>query len=186
MGLTRHNEDLPAWPPLGWPQLAKFSETTGQAVVKTPAHGKIFGLQYNIESVALFKDAVRLFRHDIQITGWEYSIHHESTEYPVLRVSLLDRFDPMLARDHFVTDIRAYDSFIPHHPRSISRALSAIHFLIRKIEDNEVPDVGRVLRVYKLHPSQSFLYRESGLRESDLKTAFVQSLAVRPGHKRIY
>jgi hypothetical protein len=120
----------------------------------------------------LFKNDTKLFRHDIRIDGWEYSILNESTEYPVLSFSLLDKFDMSLPRECFITDIRSYATGIPHTRRSAARAVSAALFFIKQINRGQVPDINRVLRIYKLHPTQAFLYRGDRMLGADLKRAF--------------
>jgi hypothetical protein len=160
------------WPPTGWTQFASVPASSGQAVAKDISKGKIFGLQYSIESMPLFKMDTKLFRHDVTITGWDYSILNESSEYPVLSFSLLDRFDMSLAKECFVTDIRSYSSPVPHTRRSANRAVSAAIFMIRQIVEGNVPDVNRVLRIYKMHPNQAFLYRNDSTLDKDLKGAF--------------
>lgn len=168
------------WPPAGWSQFATVQASTGQAVAKDISKARIYGLHYRIESVPLFKNDTKLFRHDVHIDGWEYSILNESIEYPVLSFSLMDRFDLALPRECFVTDIRSYSSAIPHTRRSANRAVSAALFFIRQITSASVPDVNRVLRIYKLHPAQAFLYRNDRPLEHDLKQAF-ESGRVKPG-----
>ena len=91
---------------------------------------------------------------------------------PVLNFALLDRFDPALPRECFVTDIFSYSSLIPHTRSSVNRAVGAALFFIRQVASGNVPDVNRVLRIYKLHPAQAFLYRSDRRPERDLKDAF--------------
>lgn len=160
------------WPPAGWNQFSTVRASSGQAVAKDISKARIYGLQYQIDSVPLFKNDTKLFRHDIQITGWEYSILNESTEYPVLSLSLLDRFDMALPRECFITNIETYATPIPHTRRSATRAVSAALFFIKQISQGGVPDINRVLRIYKLHPTQAFLYRDDHMLGSDLKQAF--------------
>lgn len=164
------------WPPAGWSQLAAIQSSSGQSVAKDIAKARIFGLQYSIESMPLFKNETKIFRHDIKIEGWEYSILNESIEYPVISFSLMDRFDIALPRECFITDIRSYDAHIPHTSRSANRAVSASLFLMKQIANGSVPDVNRVLRIYKLHPNQAFLYRNDRALDPDLKQAFTQGL----------
>lgn len=165
------------WPPAGWSQFSTVTASSGQAMAKNPAKGRIYGLQYTIESMPLFKNNAKLFRHDITVTGWEYSILNESTEYPVLSFSVMDRFDQTLPREYFITDIRAFDTSVPHTKRSAARAVSAGLFLIRQITSESVPDINRVLRTYKLHPAQSFLYRTEPPLDSELRKVFAQGIA---------
>lgn len=160
------------WPPIGWPQLSQVTSSSGRAVAKDIPKARIFGLHYNIESVPVFKMDTKLMRHDISIEGWEYSILNESIEYPVLSFSLYDRFDMKVAKECFVTDIRSYATPMPHTQRSVNRAMSAAMFFIRQIDNGVVPYVDRVLRTYRLHPNQAFMYRKDILMERDLKRAF--------------
>ncbi|MFA5593071.1 MAG: hypothetical protein WC989_07140 [Micavibrio sp.] len=169
------------WPPAGWSQLAAIEASSGQAVSKNILKARIFGLQYSIDSVPLFKDDTKLFRHDIAVTGWEYSILNESTEYPVLSLSVMDRFDCGLPRECFVTDIRSYDTATPHTRRSANRAVSAALFLIKQIAGGNVPDVNRVLRIYKLHPAQAIMYRDERPLEYDLRRVFMEKQSVVKG-----
>lgn len=161
------------WPPKGWGQFARVQASSGQSLAKDIGRARIFGLQYTIESIPLFKDNEKFFRHDIRIIGWEYSILNESTEYPVLSCSVMDKFDESLPQECFITDIRSYDTSVPHTRRSANKAVSAALFLIRQIEGGNVPDVNRVLRTYKIHPNQTFLYRNDRLLEPDLRHAFM-------------
>lgn len=169
------------WPPAGWSQFASIQSSSGQSVAKDIGTARIFGLQYSIDSVPLFKNDTKFFRHEVRIDGWEYSILNESTEYPVLSFSLLDRFDLSLPRECFVTDIQTYGSAIPHTRRSAARAVSSALFLIKQISRGQVPDLNRVLRIYKLHPTQAFLYRGDHQLGTELKRAFgdVRNLALR-------
>lgn len=167
------------WPPAGWSQFSAVEHASGQALAKDIGKARIYGLQYRIESLPLFKQDMKLFRHDIRIEGWEYSILNESIEYPVLSLTLLDRFDPSLPREYFISDIRSFDASMPHTKRSADRAVGAGLFLIRQIMAGQVPDVSRVLRIYKLHPSQAFLYRGEDAMGRNLRAAFSDSLARR-------
>lgn len=165
-----------SWPPPGWTQLSAIQSSSGQSLAKDIRKGRIYGLQYRIDSMPLFKNEAKIFRHDFDITGWEYSILNESIEYPVLSFSLFDRFDQSIPHDCFINDIRTYDTHIPHTKLSAARAVSASLFLIRQIASGAVPDVNRVLRTYKLHPNQAFLYRGDRALEPDLKRAFENGL----------
>lgn len=160
------------WPPIGWRPFAGVKASSGQSIAKDIFRARIFGLQYSIESVPLFKMETRLFRHDIMVGGWEYSILNDSREYPVLSFSLYDRFDDELDKECFVSDIRSYDTPIAHTRRSVNRAVSAALFMIRQVSEGNVPDVNRVLRAYKLHPNQAFIYRDDRSLEPDLCRSF--------------
>ncbi len=71
-----------SWPPRGWKQLRHIEKTSGQAITKDPASAQVTGLVYNIEPAPIYRDSnTRLIAYDIQIDGWEYTIHNESREY---------------------------------------------------------------------------------------------------------
>ncbi len=169
--MSRFEHKGVVWPPTGWSQLATIQSSSGQSLAKDIRKARIYGLQYRIESMPLFKDNKKFFRHDIEIDGWEYSILNESVEYPVLSFSVMDRFDSSMPRECFVCDIRSYDTHIPHTRMSATRAVSAALFLIRQIATGSVPDINRVLRTYKLHPNQAVLYRGDHLLKSGLEWA---------------
>ena len=164
--------DLDLWPPAGWPQFKTIEKSCGQSLAKDAAKARIYGLQYRIDSVSLFKDQTKYLRHDVFVDGWEYSILNESIEYPVLSFSLMDRFDNTLPQECFISDIRTYASAIPHTRASANRCVSAGIFLINQVANGHVPDVNRVLRVYKLHPTQAFLYSRTKRLDLDLQRAF--------------
>ncbi|PZQ49161.1 MAG: hypothetical protein DI551_00475 [Micavibrio aeruginosavorus] len=180
--MSRFESTQIVWPPKGWSQFSSVLSSSGQSLAKDIGKSRIYGLQYRIDSVPLFKNDAKIFQHDIRIDGWEYSILNESIEYPVLSFSLLDRFDLSLPRECFVTDIRSYASHVPHTRRSANRAVSAALFFIRQITSGGVPDINRVLRIYKLHPNQAFLYRNDRMLEPDLKRAFTDVRSMEQGH----
>ncbi len=138
------------WPPPGWSQFAGVGSSAGQSLAKDMARTRIFGLQYAIESVPIFRNDRRIHRHDVRIDGWEYSILNESTEYPVLSFSLYDRFEDGMPPSSFIDDIRAIGTAVPHTKLAATRAIGAGLFLIRHIAAGKVPDINRVLRIYKL------------------------------------
>lgn len=161
-----------SWPPAGWSQFSAVTASAGQSVAKDIGKARILGLQYHIESIPLFRQDAKIYAHDITIQGWEYSILNESREYPVLSFSLMDRFDCTMPRECFVTDIRAYDTLLPHTRRTAARAVGAALFLLRQIAEGAVPDVDRVLRSHRLHPAQTSLYAQDRKLEPDLRRAF--------------
>lgn len=161
------------WPPKGWPQFSQVDKAFGQAVAKSISSARIYGLQYKIETVPLVRDNARLLCHHVSIDGWEYSILNESSEYPVLSFTITDRFDETQPQECFLSDIRTYASSIPHTRRSANRALAAALFFIHQIDQGHVPDVNRVLRVYRLHPAQAFLYKKDKPLSLNLQKAFM-------------
>ena len=58
------------WPPKGWKQFKDIKPSLCQALAKNASKGKIYGLQFKIESVPLFKNEKKYLRYDVLI---EYS-----------------------------------------------------------------------------------------------------------------
>jgi len=177
----RDSGNCSCWPPVGWVEFAGIPSIHHQALAKDLDKARIYGLQYKIVSVPLFKMETNLFRHDISIDGWHYSILNDSSEYPVLSFSLYDRFESGLAKESFVGDIKSLGSHIPQTRKSAQRVISAGLFFIRQILGGSVPDTVRVLKAYKLHPLQASLYhREMGL-SVPLKDVFAAQFSKQAG-----
>ena len=154
-----------AWPPAGWPNLYQIDSPSGQAVTKNMTDGKLLGHAYSIVSVPLFRADQRLYRHDIAIEGWEYTIQEDSTEYPILSLSLYDRFDLREPREHFISDIKTPAGTLRKSPRSARHALNAALFLIRQISGGFICDYERVLKIYGLLPRPGNMMPETPGRQ---------------------
>jgi hypothetical protein len=142
------------WPPRGWKQLGCITNSNGQALAKDIRTAKIFGLSFRIESEPIYQLESRFFRHKIQIDGWQYSILNESSEYPVLSFTLMDRYDIRQPKESFVTDIRVMAAPVDNRAVVVRRVMMAAQLLIKQIQVGQVPDHERVLSIYHLHPKR--------------------------------
>lgn len=148
-----------SWPPAGWDKLAFIKTTNGQAIAKDLTSAKVVGLSYSIEPLPIYQENTgRGTLYALQIDGWEYNIHNESREYPVLSLMLRERNKHNISRNNYISDIRTNAQLIRRTPRSTHRSLMAALFIIKQIKNNQVPDTDRILRLYKIHPSQRDLY----------------------------
>lgn len=158
-----------SWPPRGWKQLGYIETSSGQAISKDPLSARVTGLVYNIEPSPVYrKNSTRIFVYSVRIDGWEYTIHNESREYPVLSFSLQERLDPDVPKDFYISDIRTKSRVIRITERSAHRSLMAALFMMKQINNAQVPDIERVLRLYKIHPSQRSLYEIDNVRHDSL------------------
>ena len=148
-----------SWPPRGWKQLGHIKKTSGQAITKDPASAQVTGLVYNIDPTPVYRDNNRhSIAYAIHIDGWEYTIHNESREYPVLSFMLQERPDPATAKNLYISNIKTKSRPVRVTERSAHRCLMAALFMMKQINGEQVPDIERVLRLYKIHPSQRSLY----------------------------
>lgn len=158
-----------SWPPRGWEQLATIEETQGQAIVKEPASARVAGLTYHIEPVPVYqKNNKRIFVYSLQIDGWEYNIHNESREYPVLSFMFQERSDKNAPKNFYISDIKTQARPVIVTERSAHRSMMAALFMIKQIAAAQVPDAERILRLYKIHPTQRSLYEIDNVRRDSL------------------
>ena len=148
------------WPPRGWRQFEAVTQSNGQAVTKDIQTARIFGLSYAIECEPIYHLESRFHQHSVHIEGWEYSIQNESSEYPVLSFQFSDRYDLKKPKEFYIDDIKALAKPIRKEARSARRCIMAGLFFIKQIQAGQVPDVDRVLHMYRLHPNTS-LYEET-------------------------
>ena len=148
-----------SWPPQGWEQLGHIQKSNGQAIVKDAASAMVTGLSYNIEPLPVYqKNNERIFVYAMQIDGWEYNIHNESREYPILSFMLQERLNRSAPKNLYISDIKTNSRPVYVTERSAHRVMIATLFIIKQINSGQVPDVERILRLYKIHPSQRSLY----------------------------
>lgn len=158
-----------SWPPRGWEQLRHIKKTTGQSVTKDPALARVAGLAYAIEPIPFYKGKkIRSIVYSIEITGWEYTIHNDSREFPVLSFLLQERPDRSAPKDFYISDLKTMAHPIRITERSVHRALMAASFMIKQINGDKVPNIGKILRLYKIHPSQRSLYDIDNARSDSL------------------
>lgn len=158
-----------SWPPRGWEQLSTIEKTSGQAIIKEPASARVAGLTYNIEPIPVYqKDNQRVFCYALQIDGWEYTIHNDSREYPILSFMFQERPDPAVPKSFYISDIKSKARPVIVTERSAHRSMMAALFMIKQINNSLVPDTERVLRLYKIHPTQRSLYEIDNERRDSL------------------
>jgi hypothetical protein len=138
------------WPPRGWKQLGNISRPEGQAIAKDIKTARIYGLSYTIRTDRIFDGRQDVNRYGVSLDAWEYSILNESKEYPVLSFDLTDRLDLLKPREHYISGIKVLARPIRDDRMTARRAMTAAVFLIRQIELGLVPDVDRVLSIYRL------------------------------------
>lgn len=158
-----------SWPPKGWDVFNQIDQSFGQSLTKDPMSAKVSGLTYVIEPVPLYTETLeRRYIYSVRIEGWDYNIHNESREYSILSFILKDRSDTTLPKSYFISDIKTLHRPIRLCERSAHRALMAALFLMKQINSDSVPDVKRILRLYKIHPSQRSLYDIDNVRTDSL------------------
>lgn len=155
------------WPPHGWKQFEAVEKCRAQAVTKDIQTARIFGLSYIIECEPVYRLESHFYQHKISIEGWEYSIQNESSEYPVLSFELSDRYDLKKPKEFYIDNIKALAKPVCKEARSARRCVMASLFLIKQIQAGQVPDIDKVLSMYRLHPNMRF-YEEKGELRPDL------------------
>lgn len=149
------------WPPKGWKHFESLKNISGQSVTKDPVSAKVKGLVYNIESTPVYY-ADNLFSavHDIRISGWEYNILGESVEYPIISFFLQDRaYETSTDKSRYISQLKVKDKLFPVTNNSAQRSYMVALLLIKQIDAGVVSDVDRILSMYKVHPTQSGLYK---------------------------
>lgn len=157
------------WPPRGWKPLDVITDYKGQTLSKDPRTAKVTGISFLIEPTALqARDRHNVYAYKINIAGWEYNIQNESREFPILSFTIRDRIDHYLPKEYYIKDIKSKSRPIQVTERSALRAVSAAVFIIKQIMTDSIVDTNRVLRLYKIHPSQRSLYEIDNVRTDSL------------------
>ncbi len=158
-----------SWPPCGWEQLGTIKETSAQAIVKEPASARVAGLTYNIEPLPVYqKNNKRIFVYSLQIDAWEYTIQNESREYPILSFMFQEKPEKDVPQNFYISDIKTKSRPVIVTERSAHRAMMAALFMMKQISVSQVPDAERILRLYKIHPTQRSLYEIDNARHDSL------------------
>lgn len=139
-----------SWPPKGWSQFKTIVKKSNQALVKDLKTARIYGLSYRIQSLPLYNLDGKYFAHDVDISGWEYTIQNDSQEYPVLSFKMLDRHDVSQTHVDHISNIKIFARPLETVPQISKRTVLAALFLMKQISSGFVPDPVRVLRVYRL------------------------------------
>lgn len=125
----------------------------GESTTRDSATSSIRGLNYSIEAIKN-----RQNYYEVVITGWRYSIHHETHEFPILSFQCENPATFKKSKRFLFGNIKVKSRSLISTVPSSQRALMAALFLIKQIEKGQVPDANRILRLYKIHPSQHSLY----------------------------
>ena len=157
------------WPPRGWDRLSFLKKLSGQALHKDIVHATITGLYYKIDPVPVYlQNNKRSYVYRVNIEGWDYSIQNDSREYHVLSFDMSERFNKSLSKDYFISNIKTQSHSFALNQRSASRAYMAAVIMMRQIDNGQVPDYERILRLHKIHPSHRNLYVQEHHRENSL------------------
>lgn len=163
-------EDLGvSWPPKGWRQLNNIDQTFGQAIHKNPQTALVTGLSYVVEPIPSKNcKGQRKYIYKVDIRGWDYNIYNESCEYHVLSFTFKDRHNLKDPKHYYMADIRTRGQSLALNERSAHRTYMAAMFMMKQISAGQVSDVERILRLYKIHPTQSHLYEVNAERHDSL------------------
>ena len=125
----------------------------GRAVEKDSTTSSIRGLSYQITDVKNKPDF-----YAIDIKGWRYSVRNETREIKILSFECKNPFLPGQRKKLSLENIKVNARPLISNAASSQRSLMAAIFFIKQIEKGQVPDANRILRLYKIHPSQHSLY----------------------------
>ena len=145
-----------SWPVTGFDKLGTRKQFAGQASEKDAVTSSIKGLSYLVRPHGRDKNS-----YDVTIKGWRYSVRNETIEFPILSFSCLNPFESKKSKQFVLQDIKVNARPLIINERSSQRSLMAAIFIMRHIEKGQVPDTNRILRLYKVHPSQHSLYEMS-------------------------
>ncbi len=157
-----------SWPPKGWKAFNEIDQTYGQAILKNPVSAVVTGLSYVIEPIPVYKSSVRGHYYAVNITGWDYNIYNESCEYPVLSFIFHDKPDSKTPKHYYMSELKTQAQSLHLTERSAHRMYMAALFLMKQIGSGQVPDVERILKLYKIHPSQRDAYKINSERSDSL------------------
>ena len=148
-----------SWPPKGWKQFKDIDRSHGQAISKDPASAIVTGMSYIVEPLPVYqKNDLRSFVYAIHIEGWDYNIYNESCEYPILSFICKERPEDSASKHYYISDIKSRARSVRITQRSAHRSFMAALFMMKQINSGQVPDAERILRLYKIHPTQRSLY----------------------------
>ena len=157
--MLRDNTLGTSWPPRGWESLEFVKNLSAQAIVKDPISATIEGAYYKIEPIPTFgKNSKQIDIYHLEINGWQYSIQNESHEYKILSFMFRGHCDQSITKERLISDIRTKSRPVLLTRRSANRSYIAATLMIKQILSGKVPDYERVLRLYKIHPTQRSLY----------------------------
>jgi hypothetical protein len=111
---------------------------------------------------------MRTYSYVTDIKGWDYNIYNESREYHVLSFTFEDRYNADDPKHYYMSDIKSRGHSVSLTERSAHRAYMAAMFMMKQIGSGQVPDVERILKLYKIHPSQRLVYDIDSERHDSL------------------
>lgn len=145
------------WPPTGWTSLGGIQKLSGQSLVKDMHTARVRGLVYRIASDPIQSIDDPFYIHRVRVDGWEYTIQNDSSEYPILSFSVMDRFDQNIPEEYYISSIRSMSCPVEQTEKTVQRTINLFRFLVRQIDGGTVPDIDRIMRMYRLHPLQLYL-----------------------------
>lgn len=158
-----------AWPPEGWKQLQDIDLSYGQAILKNPVSAIVTGMTYAVEPFPVRNDdQTRHYYYNVNIKGWDYNIYNESCEYSVLSFMLKDRPHSKAPKHYYMSNIKTQSQKLNLTERSAHRTFMAALFMMKQIASGRVPEVERILKLYKIHPAQRSLYYIDSERHDSL------------------
>lgn len=142
-----------AWPPRGWSMFHAIKRSCGQSVFKDPASATVAGLTYKIEPSSIYApNGKLLLAYSISIEGWNYSILNESQEFPILSFQIVEKESCAKSELPYISRLKILSRSIDLTENKAQRAILTSLFLMKQIDAKNVPDYGRILRLYRIHP----------------------------------
>lgn len=164
-----------SWPPQGWDNLNEIKCSTGQAILKDPVSALISGVCYTIESLPVHLNNNECAHvYAVHVDGWDYNIYNESCEYPILSFIFQEKKNAKAPKYYYMSDIKTRAQSVPLTKRSAHRSYMAALCMMKQIEAGRAPDFERILRLYKMHPSQRYLYEVDYERHDSLFCGLVE------------
>jgi hypothetical protein len=158
-----------SWPPKGWKQFETIKYSSGQAILKNPASALVTGISYHVEPIPVYsKENIRRYIYAVKINGWDYNIYNESREYSVLSYVLHEKENSAAPKYLHISDVKTQAQALEITERSAHRVFMSALFMIKQIESGVVPEVERVLKLYKIHPTQRHLYEGDAKHQNSL------------------
>ncbi len=158
------------WPPRGWKQFGFIKKLSAQAIFKDPVLAVITGMNYKIETVPTYNNEnSKRYVYRLSIKGWDYSIQNESREYNILSFDFQERVNKLNSKKYYISNIKIKSRPIRLTQHNAQRVCVAAIFLIKKIEAGQVADFKKILRLYKLYPSQTNAFADRPMYPLDSK-----------------
>lgn len=139
------------WPPLGWPMFENINAPKAISTRKCPDTGLVHGASYEI---TLHKSPNGCIIYSMEIQRWSYDRKGEhSISAPVFmrfRECATQQGERLLKRP-ILEEMRLFGEKQTTHSASDANNFALVSaYLIARIEKGYVPDIKRVLRLYKL------------------------------------